>query len=49
MAVILAVYLQTKVIHRDGQRFLEMEMTDYRFLDRIDDSEFARPEGEQEK
>jgi hypothetical protein len=30
-------------VHHDGKAFLEMEMTEYSFLDRIDDSEFARP------
>jgi outer membrane lipoprotein-sorting protein len=35
------------VVHHDGKKFLEMEVTEYRFLDRIDDSEFARPEGEE--
>jgi hypothetical protein len=37
------------VVHHDGKLFLEMEMTEHRFLDRIDESEFARPEGEEEK
>ena len=33
------------VIHHDGKKFLEMEFTEYRCLDKIDNSEFARPGG----
>jgi hypothetical protein len=33
------------VIHHDGKLFLEMEVTEYSFLDRIDDREFTRPGG----
>jgi outer membrane lipoprotein-sorting protein len=33
------------VVRHDGQEFMEMEVTEYSFLDRIDDSEFARPGG----
>jgi hypothetical protein len=32
------------VIHRDGKKFLEAEVVESQFLDRIDDSEFAKPE-----
>jgi hypothetical protein len=34
------------VIHHDGKKFLETETTEFRFLDQIDASEFARPGGE---
>jgi outer membrane lipoprotein-sorting protein len=33
------------VVRHDGELFLESEVTEYGFLDRIDDSEFARPGG----
>jgi len=33
------------VVHHDGKKFVEMEITEQRFLDQIDDSEFARPGG----
>ena len=33
------------VVHHDGKKYVEMEITEHRFLDRIDDSEFARPGG----
>jgi hypothetical protein len=33
------------VIRHDGKEFMELEFTEYGFLDRIDDSEFARPDG----
>jgi hypothetical protein len=35
------------VVHHDGKKHLEMEMTEYRFLDKLDDSEFARPGGKE--
>ena len=31
------------VIHHDGKKYLEMEIAEYDFLDKIDNSEFARP------
>jgi outer membrane lipoprotein-sorting protein len=34
------------VIHHDGNKYLELEVTEYRFVDRIDDAEFARPAGD---
>ena len=34
------------VVQHDGKKFLEMEFSEYRFLDKLDDSEFARPGGE---
>jgi hypothetical protein len=34
-------------VHHDGRRFLEMEMSEYRFLERIDAGEFARPGSEE--
>jgi outer membrane lipoprotein-sorting protein len=33
------------MVHHDGKMFLEIEVTEYQFLDRIDDGEFARPGG----
>src|SRR5262249_22162698 len=33
------------VVRHDGEQFLEMEVTEYGFLERIDDSAFARPGG----
>jgi len=33
------------VVHHDGKKFVAMEITEHRFLDQIDDSEFARPGG----
>jgi hypothetical protein len=30
-------------VHQDGKKFMEMEVTDVKFLDRIDASEFAKP------
>jgi hypothetical protein len=31
------------VIHREGKKFLEVEVTEYKLLDSVDDSEFAKP------
>ena len=31
------------VVHHDGKKYVEMEITEQRFLDQLDDSEFARP------
>jgi outer membrane lipoprotein-sorting protein len=33
------------LVHHDGKRILEAEVTEHRFVDRIDDAEFARPGG----
>jgi outer membrane lipoprotein-sorting protein len=33
------------VVHHDGQEFMEIEITEYQFLDRIDEGEFGRPGG----
>jgi outer membrane lipoprotein-sorting protein len=35
------------VVHHDGKKYLEMEITEYRFPDKLDDSEFARPGGKE--
>jgi outer membrane lipoprotein-sorting protein len=31
------------LVHHDGKKYLELEVTEYSFVDRIDDAEFARP------
>jgi hypothetical protein len=31
------------VINREGKKFLEREVTDFRIVDKIDDSVFAKP------
>jgi hypothetical protein len=31
------------LVHHDGQKYIELEVTEHRFVDRIDDAEFARP------
>jgi hypothetical protein len=31
------------VVNRDGKKFIELEVTEVKYLDKIDDSEFAKP------
>ena len=33
------------LVQHDGKKYIELEVTEYRFVDRIDDAEFARPDG----
>ena len=33
------------LVQHDGKKYIELEVTEYRFVDRIDDAEFARPGG----
>ncbi len=34
---------QKLVMHRDGKKFMELEFQEYKALDKLDDSEFAKP------
>jgi outer membrane lipoprotein-sorting protein len=36
------------LVHHDGKKYLDLEVTDYRFVDQIDSAEFARPGGDEE-